>query len=57
MSDSFVTPWTIDHQSRLSMGFSKQGYWGGLPLPSPGDLPNPGIYYDFFWLIILIISN
>ena len=31
------------HQALLSMGFSRQGYWSGLPLPSPGDLPNPGI--------------
>ena len=30
-------------QSLLSMGFSRQGYWSGLPFPSPGDLPNPGI--------------
>ena len=39
----FVTPWTIAHQAPLSMEFSKQGYWSGLPFPSPGDLPNPGI--------------
>ena len=31
------------HQALLSMGFSKQGYWSGLPFPSPGDLPDPGI--------------
>ena len=43
MSSSFVTPWTIDHQAPLSMGFSKQEYWSGLPFPSPGDLPDPGI--------------
>ena len=43
MSDSFVTPWTIAHQALLSMEFSKQGYWSGLPFPSPGDLPDPGI--------------
>ena len=40
---SFVTPWTIAHQATLSMGFSRQEYWSGLPFPSPGDLPNPGI--------------
>ena len=39
----FVTPWTVAYQGPLSMGFSKQDYWSGLPFPSPGDLPNPGI--------------
>ena len=39
----FVTPWTVAHQATLSMGFSRQGYWSGLPFPSPGDLPDPGI--------------
>ena len=39
----FVTPWTIAHQAPLSMGFSRQDYWIGLPFPSPGDLPDPGI--------------
>ena len=39
----FVTPWTIACQAPLSMGFSRQEYWSGLPFPSPGDLPNPGI--------------
>ena len=43
MSDSFVTPWTVAHQTPLSMGFPRQEYWSGLPFPSPGDLPNPGI--------------
>ena len=42
MFDCFVTPWTIAHQAPLSMGFSRQE-WSGLPFPSPGDLPNPGI--------------
>ena len=36
-------PWTIAPQSPLSMGFSRQEYWSGLPFPSPGDHPNPGI--------------
>ena len=36
----FVTLWTIPVQSSLSMGFSKQEYWSGLPFPSPGDLPD-----------------
>ena len=39
----FVTPWTVTHKAPLSMEFSRQGYWSGLPFPSPGDLPNPGI--------------
>ena len=38
-----ATPWTAAHQAPLSMGFSRQGYWSGLPFPSPGDLPDPGI--------------
>ena len=38
-----VTPWIEAHQTLLSMGFSRQEYWSGLPLPSPGDLPHPGI--------------
>ena len=38
-----ATPWTVAHQAPLYMGFSKQEYWSGLPCPSPGDLPNPGI--------------
>ena len=39
----FETLWTVDRQSPLSMGFSRQEYWSGLPYPSPGDLPDPGI--------------
>ena len=39
----FVTPWTVAHQAPLSMGCSRQKYWSGLPFPSPGDLPDPGI--------------
>ena len=39
----FATPWTIDYQRPSSMGFYRQEYWSGLPFPSPGDLPNPGI--------------
>ena len=39
----FATPWTVAHQTPLSIGFSRQEYWSGLPFPSPGDLPNPGI--------------
>ena len=39
----FGTPWTIAHQAHPSMGFSRQECWSGLPFPSPGDLPDPGI--------------
>ena len=39
----FVTPWTVTRQSPLPMGFLRQEYWSGLPFPSPGDLPGPGI--------------
>ena len=42
MSDS-ATPWTVAHQAPLSMRFPRQEYWSGLPFPSPGDLPDPGI--------------
>ena len=38
-----VTPWTVSLQAPLSMGFSRQEYWIGLPFPSPGDLLDPGI--------------
>ena len=39
----FVIPWTVVYQASLSMGFSRQEYWSGLPFPSPGDLPDPRI--------------
>ena len=38
-----ATPWITAHQAPLYMGFSRQGYWSGLPFPSPGELPDPGI--------------
>ena len=43
MSDSLRPPWTVVHQVPLSMEFSRPGYWSGLPSPSPGDLPDPGM--------------
>ena len=43
MSSSFATPWTIANQAPLSMKFSRQEDCSGLPVPSPGDLPDPGI--------------
>ena len=39
----FATPWTVARQAPLSLGFPRQEYWSGLPFPSPGDLPDPGI--------------
>ena len=39
----FVIPWTVVHQAPLSMAFSRQEYWSGLPFPSPGDIPDIGI--------------
>ena len=39
----FANLWTVAFQAPLSMGFSRQEYWSGLPFPSPGDLPDPGI--------------
>ena len=43
MFDSFAISRTIAHQPPLSMGFPRQEYWSGLPFPSSGDLPDPGI--------------
>ena len=40
---SSATPWTAAYQALLSMGFSRQEYWSGLPFPSPGDLLNTGM--------------
>ena len=42
MYDSFATSWTVACQVPLSMGFPRQEYWSGLPIPSPGDLSDPG---------------
>ena len=43
----FLIPWTVAHQSSLSMEFSRQEHWSGLPFPSPWDVPNPGIKLAF----------
>ena len=40
---TLMTTWAVAHQAPLSMGFSRQAYWSGLPFPCSGDLPNPGI--------------
>ena len=42
-SDSLWTPWTVAHQTLLSLGFSRQEHWRGWPCPPPGNLPDPGI--------------
>ena len=42
---TLAAPWTIAHQAPLSMGFSRQEDWSGLPCPSPGDLPDPGLLH------------
>ena len=41
----YVTPWTVVHQASLSMEFSRQTYWNGLPFPAPGDLPDLGLLH------------
>ena len=43
MSDGFVTPWNVAHQATLSVGIPRREHWSGFLVPSPGDLPNPGI--------------
>ena len=40
---TLTTPWTVACQAPLSMGFTRQEYWNGLPFPSPRDFPDPGI--------------
>ena len=50
MAKSYLTlavPWTVAHQAPLSMGFSRQESWNELPIPFPGDLPDPGIEPGF----------
>ena len=57
-----ATPWTVDSQAPLSMGFPRREYWSGLPFPSPGDLPNPQIELEslaspFFFFFFFCISG
>ena len=47
----FATLWTVADQAPLSMGFSRKKYWSGLPCPSPGALPDPGIEPASLWLL------
>ena len=54
----FVTLWTLSHQASLSMQFSRQEYWSGLPCPPPGDLPYPGIEpCEFNFLHLPVLAN
>ena len=49
-----VTPWAVVHQTSLSMEFSRQEYWSGLPFPTPGDLPDPRIEPTYFTSPVLV---
>ena len=51
VSNSFATPWTVARQAPLLTGFPRQEYWSGLPFPSPGDLPDPGIKPTSLWQV------
>ena len=54
---SSVTLWTVARQAPLSMRFSRQEYWSGLPFPTPGDLPDPGIEPSFLCLLHWQLSS
>ena len=45
----FATPWTVAHQVHLSMEYSRQEYLSGMPVPPPGNLPDPGIKHLLHW--------
>ena len=47
------TPWTVARQAPLSMGFSRQEYWSGLPCSPPGDLPDPGIELNVSYISLI----
>ena len=53
----FATPWTVAYQAPLSMGFSRQEYWTGLPFPSPGDVPDPGIKPESLHLLYWQVNS
>ena len=57
MSISFATPWTVGHQVPPSMGFPRQEYCSGLPFPSPGDLPDPGVKPAFLESAVLHVDS
>ena len=46
LCQTLATPWTVADQAPLSLGFSRQEYWSGLPFPSPRDLPDPGVEHS-----------
>ena len=54
---TLTTPWTVTYQALLSMGFPRQEYWSGLPFPSWGDLPDPGIKLESPALIVGFFTN
>ena len=51
----FATPWTVAYKAPLSMEFSRQEYWSGLPFPSPGDLPDPGMLNPVVQLFLILL--
>ena len=53
MSNSFVTPWTVNHQASLSMGFPRQEYWSGLPFPFPEKSSQPRDWTHVSWTHVL----
>ena len=53
----FVTPWMLTCQASLSMQFLRQEYWSGLPFPSSGDLPNPGINSEVKWSEVKVAQS
>ena len=53
----YSLPWTIAYQVPLSMGFSRQYSWSGLPFTSPGDLPNPGIKAGYYYIAAKLLSH
>ena len=58
VSNSFATAWMVTCRAPLSMGFPRQEYWAGLPFPSPGDLPGPGIEPTFsVWQVDFLFPN
>ena len=52
----FATPWIVAHWARLSRKFSRQDYWSGLRLPTPGDFPNPGIELACLVLVYIFFT-
>ena len=54
---TLVTSWTVARQAPLSMGFSRQEYWNGLPFPPPGDLPDPGTVYIYIGASQVVLTQ